>query len=80
MAKFDIKENRWLFQDEDGSVWTCSRKPKKRTLEGCWRMGGDYNVLLLPSKNGNKNWQDTLIDLDKDDYEFEDGILRRIDK
>ena len=28
----------------------------------------------------NPNWRDTLIDLDKDDYEFEDGILRRIEK
>lgn len=28
----------------------------------------------------NPDWQNTLIDLEKDDYEFENGILRRIEK
>ena len=44
-------------------------------MNGCIVIG----IFFCDGKE-NPNWRDTLIDLDKDDYEFEDGILRRIEK
>ena len=35
--------------------------------------------LFYRNGQAKQNWRDTLIDLDVDDYEFEDGILRRIE-
>lgn len=77
MAKFDIPRFRYLFQDEDGDTWHCITKPSPQDC-GDWLNGGLYR-LADPGKK-NPNWRNTLIDLDVDDYEFEDGILRRIDK
>lgn len=76
MAKFEIPRFRYLFQDEDGDVWHCVTKPVPESY-GNWLKGGLYK----PAYSGkeNPNWRDTLIDLDVDDYEFEDGILRRIE-
>ena len=76
MAKFEIPRFRYLFQDKDGDVWVSSSKPDAEI--GCWVDGKIYNFKSRGKKN--HNWRDTLIDLDKDDYEFEDGILRRIGK
>ena len=76
MAKFEIPRFRYLFQDLFGMVVACTKKPTPMGYE--WRSGGEYSVIEYGAKNSN--WRDTLIDLDKDDYEFEDGILRRIEK
>lgn len=77
MAKFEIKKFRWLFQDMNGDVWNGTEKPYYVENDH-WGCGGIYDY----KSNGdvNFNWRDTLIDLDKDDYEFEDGVLRRIEK
>lgn len=75
MAKFKIPKFRYLFQDISGGVVACTLKPKDKCCE--WREGGDYTAIKLGKEN--PNWRDTLIDLDNDDYEFEDGILRRIE-
>ena len=37
-------------------------------------------LIVIANGNRNKNWRNTRIDLETDDYEFEDGILRRIEK
>ena len=66
-----------MFQDYNGNVWVCSNKPKKGNY-GEWLEGCDYKFII--SGLSNQNWRNTLIDLDKDDYDFEDGILRRIDR
>lgn len=75
MAKFEIPKFRYLFQDLSGEVQACTRKPCPIDYE--WRRGGEYSFVEYGEEN--KNWRDTLIDLDVDDYEFEDGILRRIE-
>ena len=79
MAKFDIPRFRYLFQDQIGDVLACTKKPVIDDRLNQWIKGGMYywpnNVPRF-----NENWRNTLIDLDKDDYEFEDGILRRIEK
>ena len=79
MAKFDIPKFKYLFQDEDGDVWFCITNPSSIYGEKCEWVGGRQYYLAY-SGDENPNWRDTLIDLDKDDYEFEDGILRRIEK
>jgi len=77
MAKFEIPKFRYLFQDEDGDAWSCLTKPVPNDC-GDWLGGGLYK--LVGSGKENPNWRDTLIDLDVDDYDFEDGILMRIEK
>lgn len=74
MAKLDIPRYRYLAQDEDGMIWTHTKKPKPKNTE--W-LGGEFHKLITSGKE-NPNWRNTLIDLDNDDYEFENGILRRI--
>jgi len=76
MAKFDIPKFRYLLQDSDGDVWFCLELPYMKDDE--W-VGGRQFVLAYCGIE-NQNWRDTLIDLETDDYEFEDGILRRIEK
>ena len=75
MAKLEIPKFRYLFQDDGGEVQVCTRKPLPADDE--WRCGGEYSSVEYGARN--PNWRDTLIDLDVDDYEFEDGILRRIE-
>ena len=77
MAKFDIPRFKYLFQDEDGDIWFSMKIPHPENY-GDWMGGGLYSH--AEHGKGNADWRDTLIDLDKDDYEFEDGILRRIEK
>lgn len=77
MAKFNIPKFRYLFQDNDGSVYCCIDIPEVSERYSMWMC--DTFTLLKKCKN-NPNWRDTLIDLETDDYEFEDGILRRIEK
>ena len=76
MAKFEIPKLKWLFQDENGVVQVCTIKP---TAVGyVWRRGGEYISVTVGKTN--TNWRNTLIDLETDDYDFENGILRRIEK
>jgi len=77
MAKFDIPKFRYLFQDRDGSVWVVTDKP---ISDDFWEWSGGVNYKFVITGNTNENWRDTLIDLETDDYDFEDGILRRIEK
>lgn len=76
MAKFDIPRFRYLFQDPFGEVQACTKRPSAMGYE--WRNGGEYS--FIGNGTRNTNWRNTLIDLDKDDYDFEDGILRRVEK
>lgn len=76
MAKLEIPKFRYLAQDEDGYVWGNSCKPI--CTESQWIGGGD--VVRVRSGKENPNWRNTLINLETDDYDFFDGILRRIEK
>ena len=76
MAKFDIPVFRYVAQDANGKINFMTRNPRIHGYE--WL--GDDNFVQYVAGKENLNWRDTLIDLNKDDYEFEDGILRRIEK
>lgn len=77
MAKFNIPKFRYLFQDKNGSVWISTDKPITGSYNE-WLEGVHYKIIA--EGENNPNWRDTLIDLETDDHEFEDGILRRIEK
>jgi len=78
MAKLDIPKFRYLYQDEDGAVIATTVDIKPFKDRNFWyRQDG---VMKISNGNRNKNWRNTRIDLETDDYEFEDGILRRIEK
>ena len=78
MAKFEIPRFRWLFQDMTGDVIACTERPKIDESKQQWVKGKMYHW-INNEPSINENWRDTLIDLDVDDYDFEDGILRRIE-
>ena len=81
MAKFEIPKFRYLTQDGNGEVWAHTAIPYCGVNAKEWYCAGNYGLhKLAGSGEENTNWRDTLIDLDKDDYEFEDGILRRIER
>lgn len=74
MAKINTKI-RYLCQDLNGGVHaSLSGKPK--IIADQWF---DCDMYYFEEGEENQNWRDTLIDLDVDDYEFENGILRRIE-
>ena len=81
MAKLNTKI-RYLCQDYNGAVHaSINTRPIIKNIDTvdnaewleCDFYSFDYGKV-------NPNWRNTLIDLDVDDYEFEDGILRRIEK
>ena len=74
MAKLNTRI-RYLCQDKVGAIHASISDPVIRHNE--WMYCDWY---FFCDGKENPNWRDTLIDLDKDDYEFEDGILRRIEK
>lgn len=79
MAKFDIPRFKYLCQDYDGDVSLCVDKPR-HLRNGLYWHSDQFIYIKTGRKAINDNFQDTLIELDVDDYEFDDGILRRIEK
>lgn len=75
MAKFDIPRFKYLCQEQNGDVLLSADKPIN---SGPYWYADQY-IYIKRDNPTNDNYQDTLIDLDVDDYEFEDGILRRIE-
>ncbi len=74
MAKIKLPEFRYLCQDLEGYVWISVEKPY---------INNNYWVaalLIYEKGKHNLNWQNTLIDLETDDYDYTDGILTRIEK
>lgn len=80
MAKFNIPSFKYIFQDECGNVWASTEEPTNK--DETQFLGARTYQMLSKEHEGkeNPNWRDTLIDIDVDDYDFEDGILRRIEK
>lgn len=74
MSKLNIPVFKYLAQDMCGDIFAYTAKPELDADE--W-IEQSYFVEF---GQFNEDWEDTLIDLEKDDYEFEDGILRRIEK
>ena len=80
MSKFEISKFRYLWQDLDGAVLASTRKPHVNSQEEPteWIGGGVYHVIAIGNGVENPDWQNTLIDLEADDYTLENGILRRV--
>lgn len=66
-----------LAQDKNGDVFTYIEEPYPFLKWNEW-----LGACGFPLSEGKENpeWQNTLIDLEKDDYDFDDGILIRIKK
>ena len=76
MAKINTKI-RYLCQDLEGGVHCGIYEPKIDKECDSWI---NCSIYFIQRGKENQNWRDTLIDLDVDDYDYEDGILRRIEK
>jgi len=74
MNKLNIPVFKYLAQDMCGDIFAYTEEPE--ISENEW-VESSYFVEF---GQFNEDWQKTLIDLEKDDYEFEDGILRRTEK
>lgn len=69
---------RWIAQDADGVIWKYPIKEPEQG-ESIW-LNMDRPLLktmLVARGTPNPNWKDSLIDLEKEDYEIVDGILTR---
>ena len=65
---------KWIAQDECGVIWRYhTNKPIADVGE--WLNGNCYGNGAMGCEN--PNWRDSLIDLEKEDYEIIDGILVR---
>jgi hypothetical protein len=73
-----IPRLRYLAQDEDGNVYVYENMPKAANELGMYSARG--LMTHITEGKPNTNWQESVIDLDTDEPEFEDGILRKIDK
>ena len=82
MSKFEIPKFRYLWQDLYGAVFVSTHTPRIncRGVPTGWIGGMTYHCLVPGDEVENPNWQNTLIDLETDDYTFENGILSRVEK
>ena len=78
IMKLDIPKFRYLFQDLDGEVVASIYDTYPHDDLNWWQRT-DMHIDVCEGKY-NEDWRNTRIDLETDDYEFEDGILRRIEK
>lgn len=76
MAKIKLPKFRWLCQGIGGHVWL-SVDGKKPYINGGFWIGA---TMIYETGKPNPKWRYTLIDLQKDDYDYTDGILTRIKK
>lgn len=68
---------KWIAQDADGAIWSFSIKPEPERAFNAFYAASDSNNKRVEVGNHNPNWRDSLIDLEKEDYEIVDGILVR---
>lgn len=86
MTKLTIPRLRYLAQDADGNIFAYASIPciANDACDGyeveLWEYPANALMFYIVKGITNPNWRESLIDLDTEDYEFEDGILRRIDK
>ena len=76
--KLDIPKFRYLFQDLDGEVIATVQDTS--VARDRWYWNRPESHFIVSGGKMNSNWRNTRIDLETDEYEFEDGILRRVEK
>ena len=70
-------EYRYLAQDLEGDIYLYPINAiKSQTLSKWFNYSGDRALFIMSGKH-NDNWKETLIDLTKDDFKIEDGILTK---
>ena len=67
-------EHRWIAQDADGEIYKFFEK-KPYAYEMSWLNMGRWDK--IEEGNPNPNWRNSLIDLEKEDYDIVDGTLIR---
>lgn len=68
---------KWIAQDMDGAIWFFNTKPELELAFDAFYAESDTNNKRAAVGKPNPNWRDSLIDLEKEDYEIVDGILER---
>lgn len=68
---------KWIAQDTDGEIYRFFEEKPQDELTA-WINGCKY--ALLETGKPNPNWRNSLIDLEKEDFEIVDGILVRKQK
>lgn len=68
---------KWIAQDKDGAIWFFNTKPGIELAFNAFYAASDTNNKRADMGKPNPNWEDSLIDLEKEDYEIVDGILER---
>jgi len=69
---------KFLAQDESGWIFMYPRDPEAMAEE--WQLslvGEEFDATLLFEGTPNPDWRDTKIDLMKDNFKIEGGILSR---
>jgi len=67
---------RWIAQDDDGQICHFSgEEPWILGSMNCWANNEHWTTIA--SGEQNPNWQNTLIDLEIENYKIVDGILER---
>lgn len=66
---------KWIAQDADGVIAKYVQEPE--IIGNHWRKGKYKEYKTVKFGEANQNWRDSLIDLEKEDYEIVDGILTR---
>lgn len=68
---------KWIAQDADGAIWFFNTKPEPEGAFDAFYAESDSDSKRAGTGKRNPNWRDSLIDLEKEDYEIVDGILER---
>ena len=69
----------WIAQDKNGDIVQYLNIPHIMTEKKEWDTG-DHNWHFISAGVKNKNWHDSLINLETHDYKIEDGILMKVEK
>lgn len=68
---------KWIAQDAEGAIWFFNTKPELELAFDAFYAESDSDSKRAGTGKPNPNWRDSLIDLEKEDYEIVDGILER---
>jgi hypothetical protein len=66
---------KWIAQDSNGKIYKFNNRPK---LCDWGFMEDEEGLKLIKEGKPNPNFKDSLINLETEDYEINDGILTRI--
>ena len=68
---------KWIAQDKDGFIYKFASELEPKCGKIVFHPGG-AEITLVEQGKQNQNFENTLINLETEDYEINDGILTRI--